>query len=314
MKWKVLVTAPYIQPVLERFQKELSGRGVELLVPNVVERLEEDELIPFVGDIDGVICGDDRFTRKVIQAAPRLKVLSKWGTGIDSLDADACRERGITIHRTPDAFSIPVAESVLGYILCFTRQIYFMNRAMHQGEWQKIPGRALEECTLGVIGVGDAGKAVVRRAISLGMRVLGNDIVTISDTFIDETGLQVVSKTELLGRSDFVSLHTDLNPRSYHLMNEKRFSLMRPDAILINLSRGPVVDESALIQSLKEGRIAGAALDVFEQEPLPRDSPLLGMKNVFLAPHNANSSELYWDKVHRRTIDNLMMTLEESKP
>lgn len=300
-----------MQPVLDRFKEWFADRGVELLVPDVVERLAEDELIPLVGDVDGVICGDDRFTRKVIEAAPKLKVLSKWGTGIDSLDAAACEDHGVRIMRTPDAFSVPVAESVLGYILCFSRQIPFMNRDMHKGLWKKIPGRVLAECTLGVIGVGDAGTAVVRRAAALGMRVLGNDLKTIPDGFLKDTGLKMASKTELLNAADFVTLHTDLNSTSVHLMNRDRFLLMRRDAVLINLSRGPVVEENALIEALRKKQIAGAALDVFEQEPIPQDSPLLGMENVFLAPHNANSSEQCWEKVHHRTIENLMAVLEE---
>ena len=122
--------------------------------------------------------------------------------------------------------------------------------------------------------------------------------------------LALCDETELLKAADFVTLHTDLNPTSVQLMNRDRFNLMRRDAILINLSRGPVVDEDALIEALVTKQIAGAALDVFEQEPLPVNSPLLGMDNVFLAPHNANSSERCWEKVHRRTIENLMAVLE----
>lgn len=311
MKWKVLISAPYMQPVVERFRDELEGRGVALVIPNVVERLEEEDLLPLMTDIDGVICGDDRFTRKVIEASPRLRVLSKWGTGVDSLDADACNEHGVAICRTPDAFSVPVAESVLGYILCFARGLVAMNRAMHQGHWKKIPGRVLTECTLGIIGVGDAGKAVAKRASLLGMKILGNDLKQMPPSFIDETGILMIDKEQLLRSSDFVTLHPDLNPTSFHLMNQERFALMRSDAFLINLSRGPVVDERALIEALQEGRIAGAALDVFEREPLPDDSPLLGRDNVLLAPHNANSSTLYWEKVHRNTIDNLMNVLEK---
>ncbi len=310
MKWKVLVTAPYLQPVLDRFRDELAARGVALIVPPVLERFEEAELLPLMADVDGVMCGDDRFTRRVIEAAPRLKVLSKWGTGVDSLDAQACRERGIAICRTPDAFSVPVSETVLGFVLAFTRQIVAGNAHMHGGVWKKLPGRVLAECTLGVIGVGDTGKAVARTMRALGMRVLGHDIREIPAPFVEETGLQVTGLETLLAQADFVSLHTDLNPTSYHLIGEAQFGLMRPGAVLINTSRGPVVDEQALIQALKEARIAGAALDVFEQEPLPTDSPLLAMENVLLSPHNANSSGLYWEKIHRRTIDNLLAVLE----
>lgn len=312
-KWRVLVSAPYMQTVVERFRPELESRGVTLVIPKVVERLEENDLLSIMKDIDGVICGDDRFTRKVIQASPRLRVLSKWGTGIDSLDAEACKEYGVAICRTPDAFSVPVAESVLGYILCFARGLVAMDRAMHKKQWEKIPGRVLAECTLGIIGVGDAGKAVAQRAVSLGMRVLGNDKKDMPQGFLDETGIRMVDKEALLREADFVSLHTDLNPSSFHLMNRERFAIIRPDAFLINLSRGPVVDEEALVDALQKGRIAGAALDVFENEPLPDNSPLIKMDNVFLAPHNANSSALYWEKVHRNSIDNLMNVLEDYK-
>jgi D-3-phosphoglycerate dehydrogenase / 2-oxoglutarate reductase len=310
VKWRVLVTAPYMQPVLDRFRAEFESRGMELVVPLVIERLEEETLLTLMHDIDGVICGDDRFTRKVIEASPRLKVLSKWGTGIDSLDAESCRERGVSICRTPDAFSIPVAETVLGHILSFTRQLSFMDRAMHKGIWNKIPGRTLEECVLGIIGVGDVGKAVALKATALGMPVLGNDLRDPPRSFLEKTGVRMVSKEELLSASDFVSLHTDLNPTSYHLMSDPQFALMRPGAVLLNTSRGPVVDEKALIRALQQARIAGAALDVFEEEPLHEDSPLLGMENVFLTPHNANSGAIYWERVHRSTIDNLMAVLE----
>lgn len=313
MKWKVLVTAPYMQPVLDRFKAELASRGVEIVAPKVLERLEEAELLPLMGDIDGVICGDDRFTRKVIAASPKLKVLSKWGTGIDSLDATACAEHGVAIRRTPNAFSVPVAESVLGYILAFARQLPFMNRAMHKGSWQKIPGRVLEECILGVIGVGDCGKSVARRAALLGMRVLGNDPKQMPEAFLQETGIEMVGLEALLPQADFITLHTDLNPSSRHLINAARLALVKQGAVLLNLSRGPVVQEADLVRALQEGRLAGAALDVFEEEPLPKDSPLLAMENVLLAPHNANSSAMYWERVHRNTIENLICALEDAK-
>jgi len=156
------------------------------------------------------------------------------------------------------------------------------------------------------------GKSVVRRAVALGMPVLGNDIVKMPEVFLKETGVAMVSKEELLRRADFVSLHTDLNPTSHHLMSDREFELMNQSAVIINTCRGPVVDERALVAALQACQIAGAALDVFESEPLPADSLLLGMDNVLLAPHNANSSAMYWEKVHRNTIENLMTVLENN--
>lgn len=310
MTWRVLVSAPYMQPELNRFRSVFAEHDIEVIVPSVQERLSEEELLRWVHDIDGAICGDDRFSEKVLRSAPRLKVISKWGTGIDSIDQQAAEELGIAVCNTPNAFSDPVADTVLGYILCFARQLLNADRDIRAGLWQKRPCISLRECTLGVIGVGNVGKAVVRRAIAFGMTVLGNDVVDLPTDLVVETGMKVASKEQLLGESDFVSLNCDLNPTSYHLIGEKEFYLMKSSAYLINTARGPVVDESALICALREEEIAGAALDVFEVEPLPADSPLRTMENVLLGPHNANSSPEAWERVHENTIRNLIEVLE----
>lgn len=309
MTWKVLVSAPYMQPVIERFRPVLEENGCELFVPPVNERFEEDDLLQFIGGIDGVICGDDRFTERVLQSAERLKVISKWGTGTDSIDREACARLGIALRNTPNAFSEPVADSVMAYVLAFARRLPWMDNMMKSGVWDKIPGRALRECTLGVIGVGNVGKAVLRRAHGFGMTLLGNDIVDISPKFLAEVGLTLVSKDDLLRSSDFVSLNCDLNPTSYHLMGDAEFAAMKTSAVLINTSRGPVVDEGALIRALESGAIGGAGLDVFEHEPLPTASPLRSMPNVMLAPHNSNSSPEAWERVHVNTLHNLLEEL-----
>ena len=302
----VLFSAPYMIPFLDRFRPVLEKYDIDLIVPEVQERLEEEDILKYAGQFDGAICGDDRYTARVIEACvPRLKVISKWGTGVDSIDAEACSRYGIKLGRTPNAFTIPVADSVLGYMLAFVRRLPWMDRAMKVGTWDKIPGKALSECTLGVVGVGTIGKVVTRRARAFGMRVLGNDIVEIDHVFATETGIQMTTLESLLSESDFVSINCDLNPTSYHLMNVDTFALMKPSAVLINTARGPIVDEPALIHALQMGKIAGAALDVFEVEPVTANNPLLQMDNVMLAPHNANSSPTAWERVHWNTIKNL---------
>lgn len=313
MRWKVLVSAPYIQPVLDRYRLIFEANGIELIVPPVNERMSEEELLQWIGDIDGIICGDDQLTERVLRSAPRLKVISKWGTGIDSIDCEAAARLGIALYNTPNAFTDAVADTVLGYILCFARQLPCMDRDIRSGKWQKRLCVSLRECTLGVIGVGNIGKAVVRRAIAFGMRVLGHDIVEIPADFLKETGLKVVPKDDLLREADFVSLNCTLNPTSFHLMGEREFALMKPTAYVINTARGSVIDEKALIYALRTGQIAGAALDVFEGEPLPPDSPLREFSNVLLAPHNANSSPAAWKRVHENTIHNLLEGLRRSQ-
>ena len=303
----ILLTAPYMIPFLDRFQPVLESYGLEIIVPEVEERMEEADLLKYAGQFDGAICGDDRYTARVIEAcAPRLKVISKWGTGIDSLDTEACSRYGIKIGRTLNAFTTPVSDSVLGYILAFSRRLPAMNAAMKSGKWQKIPGKALSESTLGVIGVGNVGKAVVRKARAFGMKVLGNDIIEIDHVFVNETGIEMVDLHFLLSDADFISINCDLNPTSHHLINAETLAQMKENAILINTARGPIVDEKALISALNANKLGGVAMDVFEVEPLPKDSPLKKMANTMLAPHNSNSSPAAWERVHWNTIKNLL--------
>lgn len=307
MTHTILLTAPYMLPFLDRFKPVFAKYDLELIVPDVQERMEEDDLLKYAGQFDGAVCGDDRYTARVIEAcAPRLKVISKWGTGVDSIDAEACSRFEVQLCRTPNAFTTPVADTVLGYMLAFARRAPWMDAAMKRGEWEKIPGKTLSECTLGIIGVGNIGKAVTRRARAFGMKVLGTDIVDIDHVFISESGIHMTDLESLLADSDFVSVNCDLNPTSHHLINAKTLSQMKPSAVLINTARGPIVGESALVAALSSGQIGGAALDVFEFEPLPLDSPLLKMDNVMLAPHNSNSSPTAWERIHWSTIKNLV--------
>jgi D-3-phosphoglycerate dehydrogenase len=277
----ILFSAPYMLSFLDRFRPVLEGYGLDLITPDVRERLAEDEILKYAGQFDGAIC-------------------------IDSIESRAAERLGIKVYRTPNAFTLPVTDTVFGYLLAFARRLPWMDRGIKAGQWEKLPGKALHECILGVIGVGTIGKVVARRARAFGMTVLGNDIVEIDHVFIAETGIEMTTLDFLLSRSDFVSLHCDLNPTSLRLINTRTLGLMRPEAVLLNTARGPIVDESALVAALQAGKIAGAALDVFESEPLPVDNPLLKMDNVMLAPHNANSSPAAWERVHWNTIRNLL--------
>jgi D-3-phosphoglycerate dehydrogenase / 2-oxoglutarate reductase len=312
MKWRVLISAPYMLPEIDKFRPRLEAEGVEIVTTRVNERLSEEELLPLVGTIDGAICGDDRFTERVLRKAPRLKVISKWGTGVDSIDAGAASKLGIRVYNTPNAFTDAVADTALGYILCFARRLPWMDQDVRRGLWAKPDAVSLRECVLGVVGVGNIGKAVTRRARAFGMTTLGADPVRPPAPFIAETGLRLVTLRTLLEEADFVSLHCDLNPTSWRLIGRDELAVMRPSAYLINTARGPLIDEPALIGALSERRIAGAALDVYEVEPLPVNSPLRAIDRCLLAPHNANSSLAARSRVHETTIANLFRGLREA--
>ena len=311
-RWKVAISAPYARPCLDRYQRILDAAGCDVVVACATERLDEDELLALLPGVHGIICGDDRLTARVLAAAPDLRVISKWGTGIDSIDVEAARRRGIVVCNTPNAFSEPVADSVMGYAIVFARQLDGMNSHMHQGQWQKPQLRSLSEQTLGIVGVGHCGRAVARRAAAFGMRILGTDIVDIAADVKRSSGLEQVPLETLLSRSDIVSLNCTLNHTSFHLIDAAALTLMTPSAFLINTCRGPVVEERALVDALVAGRLAGAALDVFEQEPLPADSPLRSLSNCWLAPHNANGSIAAAERVHENTIRQLLDSLASS--
>jgi D-3-phosphoglycerate dehydrogenase len=315
----VLLSAPYMLPSIDRFRPAFERYGLEIILPEVNERLEADEIMPYAGDFDAAICGDDRFNADVLEAcAPRLKVISKWGTGIDSIDQEAAKRLGVQVRNTLGAFTEPVADSVMAYILAFARQSPWLDDRVKAGDWEKLPGHSLNELSLGIVGLGRIGKAVALRANAFGMRLLGTDIIEMPAEFVVDSGIEMLSLEELLSQADFVSLNCDLNPSSRHLINAKTLALIKPNAVLINTARGPLVDENALIEALQADAIAGAALDVFKQEPLPTDSPLRKMDNVMLAPHNANASPAAWERVHWNTIRNLLDGLgiptEDLKP
>lgn len=313
-RWKVLITAPRACQVIERYRQELEAADCEVAVHPPVERFTEEELLPLVGDVNGIICGDDRITARVLLSAPRLMVIAKWGTGIDSIDLEAARTRGIAVCNTPDAFSDPVADTVLGYVLLFARKLDDMAHDMRAGQWQRTPLVSLRECTIGIVGFGNIGRAVARRAASFGMRILANDVRPLPPTALPDLAVQFTDLDALLAESTFVTLHADMRAENRHLINGQRLARMSRGAVLINTARGSLVDEKALVSALQERRIAGAALDVFEDEPLSPSSPLRTLSNVYLAPHNSNASPLAADRVHANTIRNLLQSLRSETP
>ena len=281
--------------------------NLDVVCPKVDERLEEPELLELMGEIDGVICGDDRFTPQVIDAAGKLKVIVKWGTGIDSIDKEYAESKGIAVKNTLDAFTEPVSDSALAYMLSFCRKISESDRILKSGGWDKPGGVTLGELTIGIIGLGRIGSRVAEKLQGFGSRVLASDIREIKQAAA--LGVTMVPLQDLLRNSDIVTLHCDLNPTSRKIIDRKRLSWMKPEALLINTARGPLVEEAALIDTLSSNRLAGAALDVFEFEPLAKNSPLRDMHQVMLAAHASNASAKYWQRVHENSFRMLIEVL-----
>ena len=306
---KVLITAPYMLRERAKVEKLFSGLSLDLDWADVKERLEEDDLLPIIGKYDGIICGDDRITQSVIDAAIHLRVIVKWGTGIDSINKEYANKRNIPVCNTPGAFTNPVADTTLGMILYFARGLRQNDEIMEIGGWDKPQGYALSEKKIGIIGLGNTGTAVAKRLCAFDAMIFANDIVEKDPSIIEKYCIKMVNKEEIYEQCDFITLHCDLNESSNHLLNRKAFAKMKDSAYIINTARGPIVKEDDLIDALREGVIAGAGLDVFEHEPLPVDSLLRKMSNTILSSHNSNSSPMHWRQVHENSIKMLLKGL-----
>lgn len=254
--------------------------------------LPPSELLKEVGDVDVlVVRSATKVTREVLEAGKRLKIVARAGVGLDNIDQEAAKERGIKVLNAPESVSVAVAELVLGLMLSWCRRIPAADASMRQGKWEKskFMGVELRGKTLGILGTGRIGLEVARRAKAFGMRLLAHDIVQ-SREFL-ELGGEYVGLEDLLRNSDFVSLHVPLNEQTRNMLGEREFRMMKPTAVLINTSRGAVVQEEALLKALREGWIAGACLDVYWKEPISGDHPLLQLSNVVLTPHLGASTE-----------------------
>ena len=303
---KIAITAPYLQKEWEEYKDQFAG--FDILIPKVEERFEEEDMIRILGEgVSGLICGDDRITKKVIDSTKTLKLIVKWGTGIDSIDKKYAESKGIKVLNTPNAFTIPVSETTIGLMLTLTRRIDENNRLMHQGQWFKPKSFTLNELTIGIIGYGNIGSEVARKLSVFSEKVLWHDIKSddelrrLNRTFYGKR----VDLDTLLSLSDIVTIHCDLNATSHHLIDASLLSRMTDGVIIINSARGPIIKEEDLIESLLNGKVGFAGLDVFEVEPLPVNSVLRKMDNCVLLSHNTNSSHISWKKVHLNTISML---------
>lgn len=309
MKKKVLVSAPYMQKEINKFLDFFDKHNIEITLPEVKEKLSENELLEIITDFDGAVCGDDMFTRNVMLKAKKLKVISKWGTGINTIDVKAAEELGIKVCNTLNAFSHPVADTTLAYMLAFARNVISSDMQMKQGEWEKINGFTLSEKTLGIIGLGNIGTQVAKRARAFNMNIIANDVKGIQPIILEQYDISMVSKDDIYKNADFITLHCDLNDSSYHMLNADSFNRMNKKPYIINTARGGLIIHNELLKALDDEIISGAALDVFEEEPLPVDDRLLQKRNVILAPHNSNNSPKYWAIVHENTLMNLIKHL-----
>jgi len=312
MAFKIVSTSPTFGFYVQEPVDYLKANGcVVNLVPQG-KKLNETELIEYASECDAMIVAVEKITARVIRAANNLKVIAKHGAGVDNIDMAAATERGIVVTSAPGANSDAVADLTIGLFLALARQIPFADSSVKAGEWPRIIGTQFNKKTLGIIGVGQIGKKVARRVMGFDMEVLVYDVVEDSE-FAEKTGARYVPLDDVLVKSDFISLHVPLTDRTRHLIGARELGLMKPSAFIVNVARGGVVDEDALLEALNQKQISGAAADVYSQEP-PKGNPLLEMENLIATPHMGMYTRESLIETGMMCVRNIVNALEGRKP
>lgn len=291
----------------------LEPYGIEF---EVAQTRNPAELIAAAADADGLAVQYATVTAEVMDGLPKLRAIGRYGVGFDTVDVAAATERGIAVSNVPDYGTEAVSDHAIGLALTAARGIAHLDRDIRAGLWDFVPVRPLHIVggrVFGIIGLGLIGSATARKAQGLGYEVIAYDIAA-EEGATEFRGFPHVPLEELLRRAHVISVHTPLDETSRHLINAQRIEQMRPDVIIVNTSRGGVIDTDALVAALQGGRIAAAALDVHEREPLPPDSPLLGFDNVTLTPHSAWYTEESYGELKRRTVENVADVLTGRVP
>lgn len=303
---RVLISCRLVWDAERAVRSRLEALGVGVDMPRFDgQQLEEEDLLPIVDRYDGILAGDDHLTRRVLEAASRLKVISKWGIGTDSIDHEAAQALGIQVLNTPGVFGEELADYAMGYIHMLARRQHEVNDRVKAGVWHKVRGSSLAGKVLGIVGLGSSGRALARRAAASSMRVVGYDVVDVGDI----ADCEVVELDTLIATSDIVCLQVPATDETRHMINSRSLAAMKPGAWLINISRGSLVDEEALAGAIREGHIGAVALDVFEREPVDPQNPLLAFENVIVGSHNGSNTVEAVERTTERAVNNLIIGL-----
>ena len=310
---RVLVTARIFGHLSDAGFEIFRKRGIELVHnPYRGKGLNESQLIELIGGVDGLLTGVDQVTRTVIEKADRLKVISKFGTGVDNIDVEAASDKRIIVTNAPNVNSEAVADMTFALIFAIARRVPFAFERVRRGEWPLIVGTEVFGKTIGLIGLGQIGKRVAKRACGFGMKILAYEISPDKE-FLKETGVRLVSLQSLLREADVVSIHVPLTEQTRHLIGREELKMMKAFAFLINTARGGIVDEEALYEALKSNAIAGAAFDVLQYEP-PKDLKLADLDNCVLTPHISPFTREAIEGAERLSAQNIIDVLEGRYP
>jgi len=288
--------------------KKLGDGGEAIVLNPLFRKVTSEELIKYANDSTGIIAGTELYTKEVLEQLPNLRIISRLGVGMDNIDLEFAKEKGIKVFKTKTTPAPAVAELVLGLMLDLARKISHQNNILKSGTWKKEMGNLLNGKTLGIIGLGVIGKTLVKLVKGFDFNVLAFDLYK-DELFAKKYGVNYCDFDTLLSESDIMSIHLNLTDETNQLMNAEQISKMKPGSILINASRGEIIDETALYYALKNDKILGAGLDVFKNEPY--DGPLSKLKNVVLTPHIGSYAKELRIQMEIEAVGNLIRGLNE---
>jgi len=309
---KILVTPTSLQPGKnDKMLNLLKDFSKDLIFNPYGRPLTEEELIPLLKECDGYLAGLDQISEKVLEECHSLKVISRYGAGVDRVDIDAAQKRSIVVTNTPGMNAEAVGELAFALILSLARRIPYLNTQTKSGQWVRTLGTELRGKTLGILGLGAIGKVVAGCGLGFGMRVIAHDQFNDKD-YCDSYGIEIKKFGEVIKESDVISIHLPLTSKTKHIIGKDAFSMMKEGVIVVNTSRGGIIDEGEAYKALKSGKLAGLGLDAFEMEP-PGKSKLFEFDQVIATPHTGAHTKEAIDKMALLSIKNLMDVLSGEK-
>lgn len=293
----------------DQFLNRFNNLGIEVTCPNVTQTLSEEVLVDMLPDYDGWIIGDDPVTKKALNSGKEgnLKALVKWGIGTDNIDFNACDELDLPIENTPNMFGDEVADIAIGYLIGLARETYQIDREVREEKWPKIRGISLRDKNVAIVGFGDIGSNIAKKLIAFGMRSI------IYDPYANQSENEYFSFRvwpEKLSECDFLVFACELNEKTHHMLNTNTLSKCKDGVRVVNVSRGGLINEDDLIDSLESEKVYSAALDVFENEPLPKNSPLRDHEKCILGSHNSSNTNEAVFRTNNIAITKLLKMLK----
>lgn len=307
---KILISSASFGKINQEPMTILEKAGFEPLLNPYGRKLEPGEFAVLIKDSVGLIAGTEKITVELLEKAPMLKVISRYGVGMDNIDLEAAKKLGIIVRSTPEAPSQAVAELALSLMLNISRRVSEADRSLRNNNWTQLMGRLITGKNLGILGLGRIGKKLAAMVQPFGMKIFAYEPYPDND-FVSRNKISLLPLNEVLSQCDLISLHLPLSDDTFHMIGKKELSLMKKDAVIINTSRGGLIDESALIEALKNGTIGGAAIDTFEKEPYIGE--LTNFENVLLTCHMGSSAIETRRQMELETVNNLINALKEVK-